>query len=85
MTRNGYGQCWFGGRVWFAHRLAYAWAKGDIPQGMLVCHTCDNRRCVNVDHMFLGTVADNSADMVSKGRWAGGRPIVRGPKHQNVL
>jgi len=53
-----------------AHRIAYHIQNGNIPEGLLVCHRCDNPRCVRGDHLFIGTYSDNSADMVSKDRQA---------------
>lgn len=51
-----------------AHRASWAMANGPIPDGMFVLHRCDNQRCVNPGHLFIGTQLDNSNDKVSKGR-----------------
>jgi hypothetical protein len=64
----GYGAVSVKGRDMAVHRLAWAEANGPIPSKMCVLHKCDNPPCFNIDHLFLGTNADNIRDMMSKGR-----------------
>lgn len=69
---NGYGKLWLNGKLIQAHRFAYSLVHGVIPEGMLICHRCDNPLCVRISHLFLGTQLDNIRDAVAKGRKAKG-------------
>jgi hypothetical protein len=71
LNRQGYGQMSFRGRPAGVHRLAWILKHGPIARGLYVCHRCDERRCCNPDHMFLGSHTENMADMKTRnrGRW----------------
>jgi hypothetical protein len=65
---SGYGQVFVDRKLWWAHRYSWTLKNGYIPNGLLVCHKCDNKVCVDVEHLFLGTHQDNVQDMLSKNR-----------------
>lgn len=82
--KTGYGQCYIGSdrpgvpRYAGAHRVRWMLANGSIPEGICVLHSCDNPSCVRLEHLRLGTVADNQRDMSLRGRsW-------RGQKHHKA-
>lgn len=66
--KNGYGQFGFQGKIISVHRFSYMLHNGEIPNGLLVRHTCDNKQCVNPEHLLLGTAQDNSNDMKQRNR-----------------
>lgn len=66
--RKGYGHLNDLGRTKAAHRVAWELTNGAIPDGMFVCHHCDNPSCCNPAHLFLGSAKDNTLDMIRKGR-----------------
>ena len=69
----GYGRFWITGRQRVAaHRFSYTVARGRVPSGLLVLHTCDNPKCVRPDHLYLGTHDDNMRDRKERGHYARG-------------
>lgn len=86
-TTEGYGGLNINGKGYRAHRVSYRFFVGPIPDGLMVLHKCDNTRCVNPEHLFVGTARDNVHDMISKGRDSFGEPkefCLRGHKLSEV-
>jgi hypothetical protein len=79
LNHHGYGTIKIHGKTTRAHRLAWELTYSPIPEGMCVCHHCDNPSCVRPDHLFLGTQMDNIQDRHTKGRGSGG--VLLGPDH----
>lgn len=65
---KGYGQIWYEGRQRWAHQAVYMATYGPIPEGLVIRHRCDNNRCINPNHLELGTVRDNNLDRLRRGR-----------------
>jgi hypothetical protein len=71
MRKDGYGHFWRDGSIQKAHRVAWEIFIGSVPEGLHVLHKCDNRKCVNLKHLYLGTPSDNVRDKVERhtGMW----------------
>ncbi len=72
---KGYGLASYQNKSQLTHRIVWIMAHGSVPAGKHVCHHCDNPSCVRIDHLFVGTHADNMRDMHNKGR-SGNRRVL---------
>lgn len=71
-TSDGHGTAHHEGKGWMAHRLSWYLHRGPFDLSLKICHRCDNPKCVNPNHLFIGTHQDNQYDKISKGRQAKG-------------
>lgn len=67
--RDGYPAFWYDGRTGRAARLLWTIIHGEIESHLVIRHTCDNKECLELSHLQLGTATDNNRDTVSRGRW----------------
>jgi hypothetical protein len=68
VNKDGYGTVTRQGQIYMAHRYSWIVNRGEIPPGLYLLHRCDTPPCINPDHLYLGTAADNAADMKRRGR-----------------
>lgn len=80
-TRHGYGKLGMNGTEERAHRVSYRLEYGHAPDDLYVLHRCDNPPCVNPDHLYVGTAADNTADAINRGRWDPSDHDLKGETH----
>ena len=66
LKKTGYGLFKIEGKMYTAHRLAWELTNGPIPEGMLILHKCDNRKCCNIEHLYCGTYQDNKRDQAER-------------------
>lgn len=83
VNRSGYGAVQWRGKQRNASKAAYESISGEVPDGLMVCHTCDNPRCCNPGHLYVGTAKDNVTDKMERGRHRGG--FAQGAAHPRTV
>jgi hypothetical protein len=82
---RGHGQFYFGGKRHLAHRVSLKLSGADVPDGMMVCHKCNNPKCVNPSHLYVGTALDNARDSIRAGTFYFPHPGHREKHHSAKL